>query len=154
MLNLFQHLFTNIPKYHILRKWFRMTEVLLHINTDLANTFKKVLIFSQKIFKKKVKKKLNFFKNLLTLFCQFCIVINVRAISSAGRAFGLHPKCRRFDPVIAHLTKKDLQEIASLFFCSKTIINILIYKTSPTDFYNFQNFTFILFTVHYYLFMI
>ena len=64
---------------------------------------------------KKIEKKLIFFQKMLTFFFQSYIVTNVRAISSAGRAFGLHPKCRRFDPVIAHLTKRLATNCESFF---------------------------------------
>ena len=40
--------------------------------------------------------------HILILYNNSCVIILLRAISSAGRALALQARCRRFDPVIAH----------------------------------------------------
>ena len=69
---------------------------------------------------------------VLTLFRRFDILINVRAICSAGRAPGLHTGCRRFDPVIAH--KKNFLKKKFFFFIYAQ--KIIVFEQDEQKSYN------------------
>ena len=51
-----------------------------------------------------------------------------RALSSAGRAFGLHPKCREFDPLSAHS-----HPLRVVFFYVSTLFEFLLIPSNITS---------------------